>query len=291
MTLERDLQNQQRRQLIRCLGGTAAVSVALGVSPAGAQAQPTSSLERIRQSGTLRVNAISGSAPSWIKNPQSGQWSGFETECAQDLAKILSVKAEFVETTWGNLAADLQSNRIDIAMGVGPNPSRALTIDYVPVALYQSAFTIILRPGVEQPGPNWIDFNKPELTLVVTQGSTGHLIAMQIVPKVNLVTLPNAGEALLAMKSKRVDGWISTLVDGLALTARHELGTLLIPKPVIGLPGTFAVKREPGNSSFLNFLTVYCWQQQSAGFGRAKVLRSLAEIGIDESKIPAEANF
>ena len=67
-----------------------------------------------------------GEEPGYVKDPQTGNWGGFYWEWAEDIAALLGVKAEPVETTWGNLAADFQANKVDIAFGLNPNPIRGL---------------------------------------------------------------------------------------------------------------------------------------------------------------------
>src|SRR5580704_15667968 len=102
----------------------ATIALSLLVAPAVSLAQdnPSAVLDQIRASGVLKVPVMTGEEPGYIKDPATGQWSGFYVEFLNEIATELGVKLEPVETTWGNLAADFQSNKIDIAIGVNPNP-------------------------------------------------------------------------------------------------------------------------------------------------------------------------
>ena len=127
---------------IRHAAYAAAMGLALMAIPAVAQENPNAVLQQIRDSGVLKAPVMTGEVPGYIKDPKTGEWSGFYFEYLSDIAKELGVKLEPVETTWGNLAADFQSNKIDIAIGVNPNPKRGLVVDYLWEPIFTDARTI-----------------------------------------------------------------------------------------------------------------------------------------------------
>ena len=85
---------------------------------ASADDDPSAVLNQIRSSGVLKVPVMIGEEPGYIKDKTTGAWSGFYVEFLAEIAEALGVKIEPVETTWGNLAADFQSGKIDIAIPV-----------------------------------------------------------------------------------------------------------------------------------------------------------------------------
>src|SRR5215831_10279298 len=84
-------------------------------SSAKADTAPTSTLDRIKKNGVLRVAVIVGQEPYFHKDLATGQWSGACIEMANDIATKLGAKVETLESTWGNQILDLQSDKIDLA--------------------------------------------------------------------------------------------------------------------------------------------------------------------------------
>ncbi|MBP3706658.1 MAG: transporter substrate-binding domain-containing protein [Clostridia bacterium] len=71
-----------------------------------------SDVEAIKEKGKLVVG-MTVYAPMNYKD-DNGEWTGFDTEFAQAVAKKLGVKAEFVVIDWDNKWATLNSKKIDV---------------------------------------------------------------------------------------------------------------------------------------------------------------------------------
>lgn len=64
-------------------------------------------------------------APLAFRNA-AGELQGYDVDMARDLGRTLGLKVSFVYTSWPALAADLQADKFDIAMGgVTETPARA----------------------------------------------------------------------------------------------------------------------------------------------------------------------
>ncbi len=55
-------------------------------------------------------------APLAFRNA-AGELQGYDVDMARDLGRTLGLKVSFVYTSWPALAADLQADKFDIAMG------------------------------------------------------------------------------------------------------------------------------------------------------------------------------
>ena len=82
-----------------------------------AHAQAPSRLEAIVKRGTLRVGMTGDCAPFSAFDPATSTFHGFDVDMADDLAKTLGVRVEYVHTAWPKLAQDFEAGRFDIAMG------------------------------------------------------------------------------------------------------------------------------------------------------------------------------
>lgn len=81
-------------------------------------------LTQVKKSGELKIGTEGTYAPFTYHNAQD-QLTGFDVELAQQIAKRLGVKADFVETPWDGMFAGLNDKRFDmIANEVGITPDR-----------------------------------------------------------------------------------------------------------------------------------------------------------------------
>ena len=203
---------------ITWLAAFAAMVMAVGiaaVAPAKADDDPFAVINRIKSSGVLKIPVMVGEEPGYIKDPNTGQWSGFYVEWAQEIADILGVKVEPVETTWGNLAADFQAGKIDLAIGLNPNPKRGLVVDYLTVPLFTDAWAVTVPAGSKI--KTWADLNKPDIRLVVQKGSTMQVVAEALCPKAQITPVEDRNLAVLELKSGRADAILLAVFDALAV--------------------------------------------------------------------------
>src|SRR5262249_29610318 len=123
--------SEDRREALRyalAIGSGAALTAAIA-SPASPQATDNT-LDRVRANKVLRIAVLPGELPYFNKDLPTGAWSGFSIEMANDIAKLLDVKLEYIESTYGNSILDLQSNKIDLGFALNPTPQRALVVDF-----------------------------------------------------------------------------------------------------------------------------------------------------------------
>jgi ABC-type amino acid transport substrate-binding protein len=93
--------------------------------PPAADAQSTTTIDRVRARGRLVVAVLDRSLPYAFPN-DAGELVGLDVEMAHRLARDLGVSAEFVMTPIEGLPALMRDRRCDIAMsGVIVTPSRA----------------------------------------------------------------------------------------------------------------------------------------------------------------------
>ena len=142
---------QDRREALRyafAIGSGAAVASAL-VSPASAQTAADNTLDNIRANKALRIAVLPGELPYFNKDLATGTWSGFSIEMANDIAKLLDVKLEYTESTYGNSILDLQSNKIDLGFALNPTPQRALVVDFT-ATVFPHPFGAMLEGNLGQ---------------------------------------------------------------------------------------------------------------------------------------------
>src|SRR5258708_40040822 len=145
--------SEDRREALRyalAIGSGAALASAL-VSPASAQASADNTLDRVRANKVLRIAVLPGELPYFNKDLATGNWSGFSIEMANDIAKLLDVKLEYTESTYGNSILDLQSNKIDLAFALNPTPHPALLMAFCGT-VFHHPFGAMLKKGMMKYG-------------------------------------------------------------------------------------------------------------------------------------------
>jgi len=270
------------------LGSGAALTSALA-SPAAAQAQADNTLDRIRADKVLRIAVLPGELPYFNKDLASGTWSGMCIEMANDIAKLLDVKLEYTESTYGNSILDLQSNKIDLGFALNPTPQRALVVDFCG-AVFHHPFGAMLRKGME--AKTWADINKPDVRIAVDVGSANEAVARRFAPNATIKSLKSRDEVMLEMSSGRVDCVVNALVLGLTAIAKNpNLGSYkILQTPSVAIPSSMAVRRE-SDKRWRDFLSVWVDYNRGIGQMREWFVKGLALSGVKPEDVPVELNI
>ena len=283
--------SEDRRDALRyalALGSGAALTSALA-SPAAAQAQADNTLDRIRADKVLRIAVLPGELPYFNKDLASGTWSGMCIEMANDIAKLLDVKLEYTESTYGNSILDLQSNKIDLGFALNPTPQRALVVDFCG-AVFHHPFGAMLKKGLE--ANTWADINKPDVRIAVDVGSANEAVARRFAPNATIKSLKARDEVMLEMSSGRVDCVVNALVLGLTAIAKNpNLGSYkILQTPSVAIPSSMAVRRE-SDKRWRDFLSVWVDYNRGIGQMREWFVKGLALSGVKPEDVPVELNI
>lgn len=283
--------SEDRREALRyalAIGSGAALAAAV-TTPASAQTAADNTLDRVRAAKVLRIAVLPGELPYFNKDLASGTWSGMCLDMANDIAKLLDVKLEYIESTYGNSILDLQSNKIDVGFALNPTPQRALVVDFCG-AVFHHPFGAMLKKGLE--AKTWADVNKPSVNIAVDVGSANETVARRFAPNATIKSLKSRDEVMLEMSSGRVDCVVNALVLGLTAIAKNpNLGTYkILQTPSVAIPSSMAVRRE-SDKRWRDFLTV--WVEYNRGIGQMRewFTKGLSLAGVKPEDVPVELNI
>lgn len=283
--------SEDRRDALRyALGiGSGAALAAAMATPAAAQAQADNTLDRIRANKVLRIAVLPGELPYFNKDLAAGTWSGFSIEMANDLAKLLDVKLEYVESTYGNSILDLQANKIDLGFALNPTPQRALVVDFTNL-VFPHPFGAMLKKGLE--AKTWADINKPEVKIAVDVGSANEAVARRFAPNAAIKSLKSRDEVMLELSSGRVDCVVNALVLGLTAIAKNpNLGTYkILASPSVTIASGMAVRREQ-DKRWRDFLSVWVDYNRGIGQMREWFVKGLGLAGVKPEDVPVELSI
>jgi polar amino acid transport system substrate-binding protein len=279
----------------RNFAGAALAAASVPVSsliaaPALAQASTDeSTMDRIKRTKVLRAAALPGELPYFKKDLTSGEWSGAAVEFCKDIAKIMDVKVEWLESTYGNSVLDLQSNKIDLAFSLNPTPQRALVIDFTH-AVFMHGFGMVSRQGFT--AKTWADINKPEVRVTCDLGSVHETSARRFAPKAQITAYKTRDECVLAVQSGRADCVIMAVVIGLTAVAKNpNLGQfIMLTGPRVQLPTCMGIRKEP-DKRWRDFLDAWVDFNRGVGQIREWMYAGLALNGVNPDTIPADVEF
>jgi polar amino acid transport system substrate-binding protein len=282
--------SEERREALRyalAIGSGAAIASSLA-GPASAQTAGDNTLDRIRANKVMRIAVLPGELPYFNKDLATGTWSGFSIEMANDIAKLLDVKLEYTESTYGNSILDLQANKIDLGFALNPTPQRALVVDFTNL-VFPHPFGAMLKKGLE--ARTWADVNKPEVNIAVDVGSANEAVARRFAPNATIKSLKSRDEVMLEMASSRVDCVVNALVLGLTAIAKNpNLGTYkILQSPSVTVASGMAVRREP-DKRWRDFLSVWVDYNRGVGQMREWFVKGLALAGVKPEDVPVELN-
>jgi polar amino acid transport system substrate-binding protein len=278
--------SQDRREALRY-----ALALGSGVALAAAVSSPASAhtLDKIRANKVLRIAVLPGELPYFSKDLASGTWSGMCIEMAGDIAKLLDVKLEYTESTYGNSILDLQANKIDLGFALNPTPQRALVVDFCG-AVFHHPFGAMLKKGLE--AKTWADISKPSVNIAVDAGSANETVARRFAPNATIKSLKSRDEVMLEMSSGRVDVVVNALILGLTAIAKNpNLGSYkILQTPSVAIPSSMAVRRE-SDKRWRDFLAV--WVEYNRGIGQMRewFVKGMTMSGVKQEDVPVELNI
>jgi polar amino acid transport system substrate-binding protein len=208
---------------------------------------------------------------------------------ANDIAKLLDVKLEYTESTYGNSILDLQANKIDLGFALNPTPQRALVVDFTNL-VFPHPFGAMLKKGLE--AKTWADINKPEVRIAVDVGSANEAVARRFAPNATIKSMKSRDEVMLEMASGRVDCVVNALVLGLTAIAKNpSLGTYkILQSPSVTVASGCAVRREQ-DKRWRDFLSVWIDYNRGIGQMREWFVHGLALSGVKPEDVPVELSI
>jgi len=265
----------------------AGMAVALGLMSGAVQAQ--SKVDEIKARGVLRIPGILNEVPYFNKDPRSGEWEGFVIDMATDIATLLDVKLEVVESSWANAILDVQSGKVDLAFAVTATPMRALSVSFSAPTYYNSFIIVSAKEGIE--GKTWTELNDPQYTFAVDLGSAQDLITQQYLPKANILRFKTRDEAIVAAVTGKADGLVNTMLNGLVMSKKTpDLGRVMVPTPVLSTPSVAAVNYET-DQVWKSFVSGWAEYNRRIGNNQTWILKSLEPFGITLDDMPVGFGF
>ena len=217
-----------------------AVAVITGLNIGAAQAQTAEGYwQGVQKVGVLRCGAAVY-APFVMRDPVTGNYTGFFSDLCREFADALKVKPQFVDTTWDNIVAGLQAGKWDLSLALNRTPARAMAVGFsIPAMQYEMSLVYNKNNPKIPPHPVSVaDIDKPGVTISVTSGTVQDKAISAAVKQAQVVRLPSEDEARLAVISKRADLIVGgSDANQLFSQANPDWAVSLSPNPALAKHG------------------------------------------------------
>ena len=274
---------------LKKLCSVVAMTLAIGAASAAVGTASAGTIEEIRARGVLRIPGILNEVPYFNKDPRTGEWQGFVIDMASDIAKMLDVKLEVVESSWSNAILDVQSGKVDMAFAVTATPVRAMSVSFSAPTYYNSF--IIVSAKDELTGKTWSELNDPKYTFAVDLGSAQDLITQQYLPKANVLRFKTRDEAIVAVTTGKADGLVNTMLNGLVISKKAPaMGSVKVPTPVLSTPSVIALNYS-ADETFKSFVSAWAEYNRRIGNNQTWIVKSLEPFGITLTDMPVGFGF
>lgn len=180
----------------------------------GNKAPENSDLAYVQGKGKLVVG-MTDYAPMNYKEKGSDEWTGFDTEFAQAVAKELGVEVEFIEIDWDNKFTELEAKSIDCIWNGMTITDEALANSSVSKAYAKNAQVVVMAKDKLD---SYKDADSiKELSFAAEAGSAGEKEIKGLEIK-NYTAVKTQSDALLEVKSGSVDACVIDITMANAMT-------------------------------------------------------------------------
>ena len=278
----RDESNQPkvtRRNFLKSAIGTGGVAATAGVITANLSIKDAyaalldsvirddSVLARIKKSGKLKVG-YAQTKPNFYLDLKKNKLRGIFHDATEFLGEQCEVDVEYQEVSWKNATVGLRKGDYDMfASSLTYTVPRALVVDYAG-PLHHKGFGIMVHKDDAGKFTKVEDFNSPDVTWSVNQGSSGENQIKVNFPKAKVMSIPGTlAMSFEPVKNKQatcaLDGDFDIEVFSSSVNWAHFTGIVFET-----LPNTWAVRY--GDPEWVAFLDMFCDRMQSTGWMRRR---------------------
>ena len=245
--------------------GAALVATLLAGLTSLAAAGPVA--DRVRASGEVRVCIWPDYYGITLRHPRTGQLVGLDIDLAQELARDLNVRLQFVDSSFPTLIDDLRKDRCDVAMfAVGILPARQQALSFTRPYLASDIYAITMRSS--KTVRRWEDIDQPGVAVAVQAGTFMEPVMTAALKQAKVVKVAPPQTRERELEAGRVDDFMTDYAYSRRLLDNADWALLLSPpQPFHVLPYGYPVK--PGDAQWLATMDEFVARIQRDGRLRA----------------------
>ena len=237
---------------------------AVAVLLAGCGTVQSDALSSVRERGVLRVGATGDYKPMSFREPATGKYWGFDAALAEDLARSLGVKLEYVRTTWPTLMRDTLDRKFDLALcGI------TITKERKQRALMSEGYlgngkTVLCRTEDAKKYVALAAIDRPDVRVMENPGGLNEKFARKHLPHAILIIHPVNEEIPGLIASGKADVMITEIMEAAYYCSKdRRLAAPLLDKPFTH--GQLGALLPPGNEALRDYVNGFLGQERRTG--------------------------
>lgn len=177
--------------------------------------QPAGRIAEIQERGYLLVGTTGDYRPLSYREPETGNYWGFDVDLSAIIADEIGVETRYVTTSWPTLSADMQAvpHRFDIALcGITITDARKETM-LMSEGYLANGKTILCRKADTCKFRSLADINRPEVRVMVNPGGLNEKFARENLKDAQLIVHPRNEEIPARIAEGEADVMITEIVE------------------------------------------------------------------------------
>lgn len=237
-----------------------ALLVPMGV---GAQ-QAKSRLQKVQETGILRIGTTGDFVPMTFRDPATNEFQGHQIDAANEMAKDLGVKVEFVLTDWKSIMNGIQSDKFDIGTGTSMSVARAKAAGFAIPWGRNAFFPLVLKKNASK-YKDWDALNNPKVTVAFNLGTTMEQFVQATLPKATVRRVESPARDFQELLAGKAEVMVASLIEGAALTKQYpDLQLILLDKPRNSIPMAFLMPID--DQQWINFVNNWVTIKRQNGY-------------------------
>ena len=239
------------------------ILVVIGLLAFAGFANAESRLQKIQESGKLRVGTTGDWNPMSMIDPSNNSYEGFDIDVVTQLATDMGVELELVPTDWKSIVAGITADKYDISTSASLSPKRALVSGYSNSYFKLATVPLTLKKNLEK-FQSWDDINQSDVTVAVTLGTTQEMQAKSYFPNAQIKAIESPARDFQEVLAGRADGNI---------TSSTEANKLVIKYPQLAIvpdgeknPAFLAMMVPKGDDKWNSYVNDWIKKKKSSGF-------------------------
>lgn len=226
---------------------------------------PTDTLSKILSTKKISV-CYAVWPPAVIKDAKTGKLSGHDIDAIALMASAINATPEYHETTFGNMAAAIQSGQCDIGTSLFIKIPRAAAVAFT-APIFYAGNSALVRKG-DKRFKTIADIDKPGIKVAVATGESGHIYAKDHFKHAQIIPIDvessDLSRFLLEVTSGRADVGIADAIT-IALFAKvhPESEDIFANKPFDINPDAYPMRL--GDNNLLQFVNNSLLYLQTSG--------------------------
>jgi len=230
---------------------------------AGVSQTPT--IDRIQQRETVLIGTTGDYRPLSYKEPETGEYWGFDLDVAAAIARKMDVTITYVPTSWPTLSADVQNPELfDFAIGgISVTEERIATMD-MSEGYLRNGKTILCRKEDAARFTCVEDLNHPEVRVMVNPGGLNEKFARENLPQCTLKVFDRNEEIPSQVAEGKADVMITEVPEAPWYVRNDSrLAAPLLDKPFTS--GEIGILMRKGQEDLLEFINATLREMKADG--------------------------